>query len=120
MLSSGSCATWFLLRSEISKTSNTSIIGVTRIGELETTLELNSNRNTLRRNAICSVHLLLVAATIVPNSPIIVTLMIKTTISTEMSVLTRTARRHIPEDGIFYSHRHEILKPYTVLTGWAV
>jgi hypothetical protein len=35
--------------------------------------------------------------------------------STETSVLTRTTQRHIPEDGILYSHRHENLKSYEVL-----
>jgi hypothetical protein len=28
--------------------------------------------------------------------------------------------RHIPEDGILYSHRRENLKSYVTLTGWAL
>jgi hypothetical protein len=35
--------------------------------------------------------------------------------SSETSVHTRTTRRHIPENGIFHSHRRENLKSYTVL-----
>jgi hypothetical protein len=32
--------------------------------------------------------------------------------SSETSVHTRSTRRHIPEDGILHSHRHENLKSY--------
>jgi hypothetical protein len=32
--------------------------------------------------------------------------------SSETSVLTRTTRRNVPEDGIFHSHRRENLKSY--------
>jgi hypothetical protein len=40
--------------------------------------------------------------------------------SVETSVLTRTTRRNIPEEGILHSHRRENLKSYIALTGWAV
>jgi hypothetical protein len=59
------------------------IIRVTRIGELETTLAVTSNRSTLMIKAICS---------------------------SETSLLTSATRSHIPEDGILHSHRHEDLR----------
>jgi hypothetical protein len=40
--------------------------------------------------------------------------------SSETSVLTTAARRHIPEDGILHSHRRENLKFYILLTGWVL
>jgi hypothetical protein len=61
---------------------------------------------------------LLVTATVVPSSPILVTLMMEAIISSEVSVLTRTTRRHISEDDILHSHRRENLKCYIALTGW--
>jgi hypothetical protein len=55
---------------------------------------------------------LLVSANVVPSTPIIFTQMIEVVGSSDTSVLRRTAWRNIPEDGIFYSHRHENLKSY--------
>jgi hypothetical protein len=40
-----------LVRTDVSEELTTSIIRVTRIGELGTTLAVTSNRHTLRRNA---------------------------------------------------------------------
>jgi hypothetical protein len=40
--------------------------------------------------------------------------------SSETSVIIRTTQRHIPEDGIFHSHRRENLKSYIALTGWGL
>jgi hypothetical protein len=40
--------------------------------------------------------------------------------STEVSILTRATRRHVPEDGILHSDRHENLEFYIALTGWAL
>jgi hypothetical protein len=67
-----------------------------------------------------SVRRLLVTASVVPSSPILVTLMMEALRSSETSVLTRVARRNIPEDDILHSHHRENLKSYIALTGWAL
>jgi hypothetical protein len=56
-----------------------------------------------------SVRRLLVAACVVPSSPIFVTLMKKPPGSSETSVLTRATRRKNPEDTIL--HRSEVFLP---------
>jgi hypothetical protein len=76
-------------------------------------VSLTSNRSTLPASVVVTVNF-------VPNSPILVTLMMEMTRFSETSVLTIVTRRDIPHDGILHSHRREDLKPYISLTGWAL
>jgi hypothetical protein len=114
MASSGMLRRVALVRTDVSKERSASFIRVTRIGELGTTLVVISNRRTLRGNA----KYLLVTASVVPSSPILVTLMKEAQSSSETSVLTGATRSNIPEDGILHSRRRENLKSYVALTDW--
>jgi hypothetical protein len=95
MVSSGMLRRVALVRTDVSKELNASFIRVTGMGEVETTLAVTSNRRTLRR--------LLVTASVVSTSPILVTLMMEALSSSETSVLTRATRRNIPEDAILHN-----------------
>jgi hypothetical protein len=55
--------------------------------------------------------LLLVTANI-PSSPILATLMMEETHSSETSVFTRATQQNTSEDGILHSHHRENLKSY--------
>jgi hypothetical protein len=92
-----------LVRTDVSEELSASFNRVTRIGELETTL------------AVTSVRRLLVTASVVPSSPIFVTLMKEALNPFESSVITRATRRNIPEDANLHSRRSEILKSCMVL-----
>jgi hypothetical protein len=94
MASSGMLRCVALVGTDVSEELSSSFIWVTRIGELGTTLAVTSK--------LRSVHRLRVTASVVPSSPILVTLMKEELTSSEMSILTRATRRNIPEDTILH------------------
>jgi hypothetical protein len=87
-----------LVRTDVSEEISVYIIRVTRIGV--GTLAVTSR--------------LLVTANVIPNSPILVVLVMEALSFSETSVLTRVTWCNIPEDAILYSHRIENLKSYIV------
>jgi hypothetical protein len=103
-----------LVRIDVSEVLSASFIKVTRVGELGTTLFVTTNRRTLV--FLRSVRQSLVTASVVPNSPISVTLMKEKPSSSQTSVLTTATRRNIPEETILHSHRRENLKSYKLAT----
>jgi hypothetical protein len=126
MVSSGMLRGEALVRTDVSEELNASFIRVTRIGELGTTLAVTSNRRTLRGNTKSRLGIgelgttftvnsnrsivflgsglrLLVIPDVVPNSLILVTLMMEVIRSPKSSVLTSSTRPNILEDDILQS-----------------
>jgi hypothetical protein len=95
MASSGILRRMTLVITDVSEKLSTSIIRMTRIGELGT-LVVTNNRRMLRRNTkSLTLRRLLVTVNVVTSSPILVTLMMEALSSSETSVLTRATRRNI-------------------------
>jgi hypothetical protein len=89
MLSSGMLRYVALVGTEVSVELSSSFIKVTRIGEL----------------FLRSVRRLLVTASVVPSSPILVTLVKEALSSSETSVLTKATRRNIQKKPFFIKEK---------------
>jgi hypothetical protein len=118
MQSSGMLRHVALVRTDILEECITSIIRMTKIGELGTTLAVTSNRSTLRRNSIVFIRtvLWLLVTANVSSSLILITQMMEAIRSSEKSILTRITWHNIQGDGILHSHRHENLKSYIFIS----
>jgi hypothetical protein len=80
----------------------------------------STNNQTTHLVFLRSVRRLIVTASVVPSSPILLALMKEVLSSSETSVLTRATRRNIPEDAFLHSQRRENVKSYIALTSWTL
>jgi hypothetical protein len=105
-----------LVRTDVSEERISSIIRVTRIGQLGTTLTATSiivNTAFLR-----PVFRFLVTYYVSPISPILFTLTMEKIPSSQ--VIIRAILRAIPENGNLHNHHRENLKSYIALIGWTL
>jgi hypothetical protein len=110
MASSGMSRHVALVRTDVSEELNATFIRVTGMVELGTALALTSNLRMLV--FLRNMRRLLVTASVVPSSPILVTLMMEALSFSGTLILTRATRRNIPEHAILHSHRREDFKSY--------
>jgi hypothetical protein len=102
MPSSGIWRRVAVVKTDVSEGSITFIISLNRISQLESTLAVTITADAL------------------PSSLIPSCLKMEVILSYETSVLTRTTRRHIPDEDNLHSHCRENLKSYITLTGWTL